>query len=251
MEKYFAINQDGQSIRCKLYYEKNHPMERIIVSVHGFAGHKDNAACKRFAERVLTKYKGVGVLSFDLPYHGEDVKKKLVLKDCLSYLHTVAAYCKDQLQAEKLYAYATSFGGFLVLRYLLDFGNPFERIALRCPAINMAESLTRRVMKQEELEKLLKGKNVCVGFDRKVEITRSFLTELQDADIGHGDFLDYAENILILHGTKDEIVPFEESQRFADDQLMEFVPVENADHRFQNPACMELATKAVLSFFSL
>ena len=54
---------------------------------------------------------------------------------------------------------------------------------------------------------------------------------------------------LILHGTADEVVPCEDSRRFADDNLIEFIPVEKADHRFQNPNHMSLATKNVMRFF--
>ena len=57
------------------------------------------------------------------------------------------------------------------------------------------------------------------------------------------------KDILILHGTKDEVVPFQAGRAFAENNLIEFIPVENADHRFQNPACMEAATKAILEFF--
>lgn len=55
------------------------------------------------------------------------------------------------------------------------------------------------------------------------------------------------EDILILHGTKDEVVSFDTRKQFADDNLIEFIPAENADHRFQNPAFMEIAANAVLS----
>lgn len=47
------------------------------------------------------------------------------------------------------------------------------------------------------------------------------------------------------------LVPFDAGFRFAENNLIEFVPVENADHRFQNPACMEPATKKVMEFFGL
>ena len=113
----------------------------------------------------------------------------------------------------------------------------------------MADVLTGTIMKNDELEMILKGKNVQVGFDRKIEVNRQFLTDLEESDIQKKDYLDFAEDILILHGTKDEVVPFDAGKSFADNNLIEFIPVENADHRFQNPACMELATKRVLEFF--
>ena len=63
------------------------------------------------------------------------------------------------------------------------------------------------------------------------------------------DYLDYADSILMIHGTKDEIIPFAVSERFADEKIIEFLPVEGADHRFQNPKHMETAIKAIIAFF--
>lgn len=250
MEKNFEINQDGQNIRCKLYAEKGAQLQKVVLFGHGFAGHKDNKAAQKFAERVLAKYKGVAVLVFNLPCHGNDVKKKLLLSDCMTYIHIVLQYIREELHVERIYSYATSFGAFLILKYIAEYGNPFVKIALRCPAIHMAQVLTTKVMSSDELEKIQKGKPVSVGFDRKIEVTRLFLEDLEKTNLEKNDYLEDAESILILHGTKDEVVPFEESARFADENLMEFVPIENADHRFQDPGCMEQATKAVLAFFA-
>ena len=249
MEKYFEINKNNQNIRCKLYFDKQYPIQRVILFGHGFAGHKDNTSAQKFSERVLSKYKGIAVLVFNLPCHGDDVKKRLVLQDCLSYIGIVLDYIKTELHAGQIYSYATSFGGYLILKYIHEFGNPFVKIALRCPAVNMAEVLSKTIMRNAELDMIRRGKNVQVGFDRKIEINQQFLTDLEKADIQMLDYLDYAENILIIHGVRDEVVPFEASRRFADNNLIEFVPVQNADHRFQDPAGMELATKTVLQFF--
>ena len=40
MEKYFEINKSGQNIRCKLYYGKSAGIEKAVLFVHGFTGHK-------------------------------------------------------------------------------------------------------------------------------------------------------------------------------------------------------------------
>ena len=70
-------------------------------------------------------------------------------------------------------------------------------------------------------------------------------------DIRTLDYLDYAEDILILHGTKDEVVSFDAVRDFADNNLIEFVPVENADHRFQDYALMGAAIKRIIEFLEL
>lgn len=251
MDKHFEINKNHLNIKCKLYFDQRYSIEQVVLFGHGFAGHKDNGSAQKFADRVLSKYKGVAVLVFNLPCHGNDVKKKIVLQDCLDYIHTVINYINEQWNTPGLYSYATSFGGYLILKYITEYGNPFKKIVLRCPAVNMANILTTTIMKNDELKKVLKGKTVSVGFDRKVEVTRQFLTDLEESDIQRVDYREYADDILILHGTKDEVVPFEAVQRFAENNRIAFIPVENADHRFQNPTYLEIATKKVLEFFEL
>ncbi len=249
MTKYFEINKNKQNIRCKLYFDKQYPIEKVVLFGHGFAGHKDNGAAQKFADRILTKYKGIAVLIFNLPCHGDDVKKKMVLQDCMTYIEIVIDYIRSELHTEKIYSYATSFGGYLVLKYISEYENPFVKIALRCPAVNMADVLTNTIMKNDEFEMILKGKDVQVGFDRKIEVNRQFLADLEDSDIQKKDYLDFAEDILILHGTKDEVVPFDAGKTFADNNLIEFIPVENADHRFQNPKCMDIAIQKIIDFY--
>lgn len=250
MERYFDINDGGYSVRCKLYCTDLHNIKKVVIFGHGFGGHKDNKAAAKFAERINTKYKGFAVVTFDWPCHGEDALKKLTLGECDSYLSLVLSYIKEHYKTEELYCYATSFGGYLVLKYISEHGNPFRKVALRCPAVNMYESLTNTIMKNDELEKLGKGKEVMVGFDRKVRVTKAFLEDVKANDIRKLEFLDFADDILILHGTKDEVIPFAESSRFAEDNVIEMIPVENADHRFIDPKKMDYAIQMIISFFA-
>lgn len=249
MEKYFEINKNGQNVRCKLYFSKGTDIKKVVLYSHGFAGHKDNAAAQKFAERVLNKYKGIAVLIFNLPCHGDDVKKKMVLSDCITYMELVIDYINAEMGVNEIYSYATSFGGYLVLKYISEYKNPFVKIALRCPAVNMADVLTKTIMKNDELDLIAKGKPVKVGFDRKIDVNSQFLDDLKTNDIQKNDFISFADDMLILHGTKDEVVPFEVSKNFAENNVIEFITVENADHRFKNPASMELAIKSVIEFF--
>ena len=115
----------------------------------------------------------------------------------------------------------------------------------------MYDVLTKAIMKSDDWDRLQKGKDVQTGFDRKITVTRAFLDELKENDLRERDFLEKSERILILQGTADEVVPYESSRRFADDNLIEFIPVDKADHRFQNPNHMSLANKCVMQFFDL
>ncbi len=254
MQKYYEINAPGHNIRCKLYCLDPKALaaaDKAVIFGTGFAGHKDNNAAKGFAEKLISKHKNAIVIVFNWPSHGDDVKKKIALEDCMTYLDMVVRDTETRFGITERYAYATSFGGYLFLKYISERGNPFRKIALRCPAVDMYDVLTRTIMQGNEFEQIRKGRDAQVGFDRKITVTREFLESLRGNDIRKRDFLDWAEDILILHGTADEVVPFEDSRSFADEQLMEFVPVEGADHRFQNPTHMSLANKAVMQWFGL
>lgn len=248
MFKYFDVNDIGHSIRCKLYCYDVHSIEKLILFGHGFGGHKDNKAAEKFAKRVLSKYKTIAIMTFNWPGHGDDVKKKLFLSDCSIYIDLILKYIREQLHVEDIDVYATSFGGYLFLKYIHENGSPFHRMAFRCAAVNMYDVIIKNVISPDEFEKIQKGKEVLVGFDRKVKINQQFLTDLKNADITAYDYMDYADDILMLHGTKDEIVPFQAAYDFADRNVIEFIPIENADHRFQDPKKMDEAIQHILDF---
>ena len=251
MERYFEINSPGHNIRCKLYCQDPRSIRKAVIFCHGFGGHKDNSAAEKLAGRILSKYKHTALLTFNWPCHGDDVKKKLCLADCMTYLHLVIAHVRDTMGVTDIYANATSFGGYLTLLYLTRQGNPFRKIVLRCPAIPMFDVLTDAIVDENARQQLSRGRDAVVGFDRKVPVSPAFLEELKENDIRDYDFLDWAEDILILHGTADEVVPFDTTSAFSQDKLIDLIPVEHADHRFRHPGTMETAIKATLDFFSL
>ncbi len=250
MQRYFDINENGHSIRCKLYAGDIKDIRFAVVFCHGFGGHKDNSAAARFAEWMINKKKGASLITFDLPCHGDDVKKKLILSDCSEYISLVIKNVKEKFSVTDIYSYATSFGGYLTLKYISEHANPFKKIALRCPAVKMCDTLKGVIVGKDSLEKLEKGKEALVGFDRKVAVTRNFLDELSENDITKRDFLDFAEDIIIIHGTADEVVPYDSSFEFADTNLIEFVSVQGADHRFHDPQKMDIAIKSIFDFFA-
>ena len=251
MEKYFTINEEKRSIRCKIISDDPAKADDIIIFGHGFGGHKDNRAAARMGTRLIEKNKHCALIAFDWPCHGEDARKNLTLDDCTDYLRLVTGYARDRYRAQRLFGCATSFGGYLFLKAIGDGFDPFEKTALRCPAVNMYEALTANILTDDDRAKLAKGKPVSAGFDRKVRIEPAFLEELKQNDITKTDYLESAEKLLILHGTKDEIISFEASRRFADDNLIEFVPVPNADHRFSDPNIMDQAINTIIHFYGM
>lgn len=250
-QKYINFQREKTNIRCKLYMQNDSHIESIVIYGHGFAGHKDNKSAERLADKLISKNKGFALLTFDLPCHGEDVKKKLYLSDCIYYLDVVINDCKEVLGAKTLYANAISFGCFIILKYISDNGNPFEKIVLRSPAINMFNVVNTTMVTEDMHDKLAKGKEVQIGFDRKISITQQFLDDLKSVNLFENDYIDYADNILLMHGTKDEITPFEDTRIFSENNVIEFIPVENADHRYTDLKKTEFVNAKAIEFYGL
>jgi alpha-beta hydrolase superfamily lysophospholipase len=208
----------------------------------------DNKAVERFADLVLKKNKDVAVIIYNAPCHGDDVKKKLSLADCDKYITLVTEYTKTRFKTDRLYVYANSFGGYQILKYISEHGMPYRKLALRCPAVNMY-TVADSLLSAEERRLLEKSKPVPVGFDRKVAITKDWMNELKESDICVRDYSAFAKDIIILQGTKDEIVSCGFVEEFAEKNGIEFIPVENADHRFIDPVKMDSVIKTISKFF--
>ena len=112
-------------------------------------------------------------------------------------------------------------------------------------------TLLGAVATDEERANLAAGKPVLVGFDRKVRVGPQFVEGLKATDLRQVPFFDYADDILIVHGTADDVVPMQDSAQFADDNVIEFVPIEGADHRFRDPKKMDAAIALIIGFFGL
>lgn len=249
--RYFEVNDEGCNIRAKIYFSDIHDIKRVILGLHGFGGNKDNKSTEKLAERVTSKYKGIALITFNWPCHGDDVRKRVVYSDCDMYLRLMLKYIKEKFGVEKPFAYGVSFGGYMILNHIHENGNPFEKVVLRSPAVNMYESLSTRIMKDDECAKLEAGKDVAVGFDRKVFVNREFMETIKEKDVFKMDFIDYADDLLIIHGNADGIIPCEMAKKLADDNVIEFVEVDGADHRFSNPNKMEIVIKRICEFMNL
>lgn len=252
MEKHFDINRGGYSIRSRLIVNDSDKSTRtfddVVIVTHGFGSSKETAGTLHFGEHLTSKYKGFAVIAFDWPCHGMDARKKLTIEECLTYLTLVTEYAREEMKAKRIYNYSSSFGGYLTLRYLIEKGNPFTKIALRCPAVCMYQSMMSCLM-EDDKNKLRKGKEISIGFERKMKVDKAFFEDLKSFDVMDHEYFDFADSMIILHGTKDEMIPMEESRRFAENNVIEFIPVKGANHPFQNPDHMALAIHKIIEFF--
>ena len=248
MGTFFDVPLDGGRIRCVLYCADPAAVRHAVLFCHGFGGHRENRAAARYAAHELAGRKDFALVTFDWPCHGSDAHETLCLEDCTRYLRRMTEYIAERFAPETLDAYATSFGGYLTLRYISEHGSPFRRIALRAPAVNMHDALTGTILPPDDCQRLLAGEVVEAGFDRKIPVTRAFVESLGQADIRQRDFTLWADRILILHGTCDEIISPAAVTAFAERNGITLIPFEGGDHRFLNPGQMDAAIERISEF---
>ena len=80
-------------------------------------------------------------------------------------------------------------------------------------------------------------------------IDQKFMDEIKMLSDKQLDLIDYADDLLIIQGTSDEIVSCDTVKQFADDNVIECILVENADHRFRDQDKLKLAHSYIIDFF--
>ncbi len=232
---YQQIEGKKYKIDCKLWLPKK--VSRIIIAVHGFAGDKESGAIASLAEEMVKK--DTLVVALDLPGHGtsEVDGDALTLENCLNDITSVEEYYHEQYKDAKLSYFATSFGAYLVLLKLIRKPQKYDKIVLRCPALKMDKIFVHAILR-EPMEEFKKRGYTIVGYERELKVNYTFYEELENTQIF--ELFQKDENeILIIHGDKDDTAPIEDSYAFQAKYQTAMKVVKGADHRFKKEGELE------------
>lgn len=133
-ERYMRIGE----IPAKIYEGEN--AKRAVLALHGFGGSKESFAIKQLAQRLCGR--GFSVVAIDWLCHGERTCdfSELSIESCIQDMKAAEEWIAKNVSRD-LCVFATSFGGYVALLRAEMGGAPFRRLALRVPAVNMADSL--------------------------------------------------------------------------------------------------------------
>ena len=232
---YQQIEGKKYKIDCKLWLPKK--VSRIIIAVHGFAGDKESGAIASLAEEMVKK--DTLVVALDLPGHGTSQVDgdALTLENCLNDITSVEEYYHEQYKDAKLSYFATSFGAYLVLLKLIRKPQKYDKIVLRCPALKMDKIFVHAILR-EPMEEFKKRGYTIVGYERELKVNYTFYEELENTQIFEL-FQKYENEILIIHGDKDDTAPIEDSYAFQAKYQTAMKVVKGADHRFKKEGELE------------
>ena len=252
LQTFYSVIGSG---KCRVHLktvldDADHP-DKIVLFTHGFSSSKDGHSALTFAEYSFPYFKDFIYMAFDWPGHGESKSDALRLDKCTEYMNCVLDYLKEKYPALPVYVYGTSFGGYLPLKYIYEHGMKFEKAALRCPAVNMFEVLTGSIFEAGQLSRIMAGETLDIGLGDTVKVSREYLKDLEQFDVSSKDYTKYCGRLLILQGTKDELVPYETVRRFAECNNIEFHEYPGADHRYTDDDDMRKAVKDIADYFEL
>ncbi len=230
-------------------YGADYP-QGTVLAIHGFGGSKESGAIAGLAERVCPK--GLNVISFDLPAHGEREggAEQLDPRSCIAEILAAEEHIRTALGGD-MYAFATSFGAMCLLHRLERTRDSFKRIVLRVPAVNMAQSLLAISTGQDRTLTLDKareqGFRVTIG--REYRIPYSFYEALTPLHCLRASSVWSNSRLLAIHADHDELVAPADTARFLElNPEMRSLCINGGTHRMPDPQHMAQALDAAAEF---
>ncbi len=205
---------------------------RAVLAVHGFGGSKDSLAVAGLAERLCPE--GYLVAAPDLPCHGERTEPESALtpEHCLADIRAVLGWLGGSFT--DISAFATSFGGCCILRLIETSGDPFRKIVLRVPAVNMADSLMRcmRLFQPGFTLEQARLDGFHVKMSRELHIPFEFYGKLLELnEVRHSPAWDKPD-ILTIYAGNDELVTRQDTEEFLRlNPQIRRVCIERSSHR--------------------
>lgn len=210
---------------------KNRP---IIVLAHGLRSSKESGTYTTLSEKLAEK--NISSFRFDFYGHGESEGKfeNVTFTEAIDDLEKAIEYLKT-LGYTKIGVMGSSFGGLASL-IVASKRDDLILLALKSPVSNYSEK--EEGTKEKEKLKKWKEKGYRYYEDEnvgKVKLNYSFYKDAQKYN-AYNVAPDIKAPTLIVHGDKDEVVPYEQSVKTC--KLIpncRLVTVEDGDHRYSNP----------------
>ena len=197
--------------------------KKICLYCHGFGENKERI---NQHYEILNKH-NIGIIAFDLPCHGEDLTKysDMSYQLCLEYIESVIKYLKSNYKNIPLSFIGSSFGGYLLLCYINDYKDKFDKIFLKYPAVNFYEC-TKRKLKIDD-SYFDNHKYFCLPSGYR--IYKKFYFDSKKYDVMK-KFDKCNNDIYIIHGNKDKKVLIDDVLCFINKNNIKLKIVDGASH---------------------
>lgn len=228
------VNQ-GKRLRGVIHIPVQHNPPPVIILLHGFAGNRTEAhqLFRKFAEECIQR--GIACARFDFAGCGEsdgdfeNITFASEVSDADAMLNYVLRLgCIDP---KRCYLLGISMGGMVASVIAARRPGDVQKLCLWAPAVMLKSAIDRLIF--PDCRKQTNGEKDYVDYLGNRIGTR-FLEELKCLDLREA--LSYDKPTMILHGSRDEVVPVSEvveyHQAIKDHTRIHII--ERADHVFSS-----------------
>lgn len=233
MQEAVSILHNEQVLRGMSHIPEGENLPAVIL-FHGFTGSKLEP--HRFYLKISRKLESLGIASFRFDFLGSgesdgDFEDMTVLNE-LSEAKSILQYVRSHsaIDPEKIIVLGFSMGGLIASLLAGDMPDEIEKLILLAPAGNMAYEA--EMMKQHSI--FVESKNAYDIGGNLIGIP--FIDELKTLDVWERAAR-YKKKVLLIHGTNDKAVAFEQSSLFLQNCYQHngtVIPIEGADHTFNS-----------------
>lgn len=248
MEVYCEVQTEEGILRGML----NRPSQKkypLVVMLHGFTANRNGP---RFAfvrlARLLEK-QGIGSIRFDFLGSGEsdlDFEEMTYMAECKQVIHILEEVKKLE-DVSEIYLLGHSMGGAIAGNIAALFPDLIKKCCLWAPAFCMP-ALIGYMKQSGEVSEIEEGVYDCKG----LRLSSKFVDEITNLDLLlHLE--DYQNPLMIIHGTKDEAVPFESSKAYLNQYQREdiqFVEILDGSHNYEVYREISVVLENTVRFFT-
>ncbi len=211
------------------FYDANNP-ERLWIHLHGFATNVWGSKIE-FARNYFKRTKAFSFYAMDMDYEKHTTTEVLDVLEAL-----VLGFSQ---RYEDIVLCGSSHGAYVAANYVRfkKLGN-VKRLLLLAPSFRTLDLVVKE-LGEDKVRKWLEGKEVLRFTEEgvEIEVREDFAVDIlekgyeivRDGEVYFPE--DPPVDIILVHGTRDEVVPIEDSRLFAEKvRISEFIEVED-DHQ--------------------
>lgn len=247
MQQAVSIIHNGKTLRGMQHIPGRENASAVIL-FHGFTGSKLEP--HRFFLKISRMLEAAGIASFRFDFLGSgesdgDFEEMTVLNE-LAEAETIFQYVKSHpsIDENKIILLGLSMGGLVASLLAGKLQSQIGKLILLAPAgimSQLVESLIPTTTFIHSVNAYDVGGNL---------VGKAFADELKTIDVWN-EAAKYKHDVLIIHGTKDEAVPFEVSSMYIENSYGDRAtlhPIVGADHTFNSYQWEKEVLDTVISF---
>lgn len=224
-EEELWFSRDGVNLYGKLYCPAGEGPHPLVIMAHGLNGsHQQGLGmAKRFALSGVAAY----VFDFSGGGHnsksdGESTQMSVLTEaaDLLAVLDGLLAM--PQIDAENIFLYGASQGGYVATYVAAERPDQIKALVSLFPAYSLTETAVAMLADMPDMGETVDFLGMTMG--------KCYFEDAAATDI-YGLMANYTNDVLLLHGTADTLIPLSYSQRAAEVfPSVEYTEVEGGTH---------------------